>query len=287
MMERQGSWHISGGPLPPIASLPAAVTIYQYDADNRLTEEQLTSSDSSVTQTSDYTLDLVGNRTKEVITKPSQTETVTYQYDARDRLLSQSDSVNGTTTFGYDVNGNLTGRTNPDGSTVTYTFDLRGRMVEAIAKTSAGVVIYDESLTYNPDGIRTSSTLSQNGGNPTTSYYLIDGLNPTGFAQVLEELDANGALVASYLYGLQGPISQLRGGQTNYYLLDGHSGVRQLLSASGTVTAVYLYSAFGNLLFSAGSVSSPLLYRGEWFDPTLGQYYLRARFYDPASGRFT
>jgi RHS repeat-associated protein len=34
-------------------------------------------------------------------------------------------------------------------------------------------------------------------------------------------------------------------------------------------------------------VVNPLLYRGERFDPTLGQYYLRARFYDPGTGRFT
>ncbi len=272
--------------LQPDGTTQTNTVAYQYDAANRLTEEKLTSRDSSLTQTTDYTLDLVGNRVQEVIATPSQTETIGYQYDARDRLLSVTDSLKGTTSYGYDVNGNQTSQTNPDGSTVTYQFDLRGRMVQATAKTSAGGVLYVESLTYNADGIRTSTTLNQN-STTTTNRYLIDGLNPTGYAQVLEELDSTGALVASYAFGLLGPISQLRNAQTNYYLLDGHSGVRQLLSTAGAVTAAYLYGAFGTLLYSAGSVPNFLLYRGQWFDSILGQYYLRARFYDPTTGRFT
>jgi RHS repeat-associated protein len=272
----------------PSGSTRTDTVKYAYDALGRLTEEALTSSDTSLNRTTDYTLDLVGNRLKQVTTTPGGTETITDTYDARDRLLSEADSVNGgpsqTTSFGYDVNGNLTGTTNPNGSTVAYTFDLRGRMVQAVTQASGGGVLSSESLTYNPDGIRTGSTLTQ-GGTTTTSRYLIDALNPTGYAQVLEESNGGGALVASYLYGLA-PVSQVRGGQVSYYLLDGHSGVRQLLSASDVVAAAYLYDAFGDLLSSAGSVADPLLYRGEWFDATLGEYYLRARFYNPATGRF-
>ena len=31
---------------------------------------------------------------------------------------------------------------------------------------------------------------------------------------------------------------------------------------------------------------SPSLYRGEQYDPDLGLYYLRARYYNPQTGRF-
>ena len=43
----------------------------------------------------------------------------------------------------------------------------------------------------------------------------------------------------------------------------------------------------GNLLHTAGAGTPNLyLYTGEQFDPDLGMYYLRARYMDPADGRF-
>jgi RHS repeat-associated protein len=60
-----------------------------------------------------------------------------------------------------------------------------------------------------------------------------------------------------------------------------------LLNAANAIIASYRYDAFGGLLAQTGAAVNPLLYRGERFDPVLAQYYLRARFYDPATGRFT
>jgi RHS repeat-associated protein len=40
------------------------------------------------------------------------------------------------------------------------------------------------------------------------------------------------------------------------------------------------------LVNSAGSTPNNYLYRGEQFDPDLGLYYLRARYYNPVTGRF-
>jgi RHS repeat-associated protein len=48
----------------------------------------------------------------------------------------------------------------------------------------------------------------------------------------------------------------------------------------------YEYDAFGNALITTGSTPNVYLYRGEQFDPDLGLYYLRARYYNPATGRF-
>ena len=64
----------------------------------------------------------------------------------------------------------------------------------------------------------------------------MDGNNPTGYAQVLEELTAGGVLLASYVHGLA-PIAQSRGGVLSYYLLDGHSGVRLLANAAERLAA--------------------------------------------------
>jgi RHS repeat-associated protein len=115
---------------------------------------------------------------------------------------------------------------------------------------------------------------------------LIDNNNPTGYAQVIEELTVQRQLLATTIYGLE-PISQWRNAAQSFYHMDGHSGVRLLTAGTGIVVSSVVYDAYGQLLRSVGAVSSPLLYRGERFDPILRQYYLRARFYDPAKGRFT
>ncbi|MGD0832667.1 MAG: RHS repeat-associated core domain-containing protein, partial [Terracidiphilus sp.] len=70
------------------------------------------------------------------------------------------------------------------------------------------------------------------------------------------------------------------------YGYDGAGSVRQLTNLAGTVTDAYNYDAFGNKLNSTGSTPNVYLYRGEQYDPNLNLYYLRARYYNPATGRF-
>jgi RHS repeat-associated protein len=50
---------------------------------------------------------------------------------------------------------------------------------------------------------------------------------------------------------------------------------------------IYSYDAFGNRTDGTITLATSLLYRGEYFDSALGQYQLRARFYDPTNGRFS
>jgi RHS repeat-associated protein len=52
------------------------------------------------------------------------------------------------------------------------------------------------------------------------------------------------------------------------------------------VTVSYDYDAFGNKINSTGSTPNNYLYRGEQYDSDLGLYYLRARYYNPLTGRF-
>ena len=52
------------------------------------------------------------------------------------------------------------------------------------------------------------------------------------------------------------------------------------------MTDSYEYDAFGNSFTVSGTTPNNYLYRGEQFDSDLGLYYLRARYYNPASGRF-
>jgi RHS repeat-associated protein len=73
-------------------------------------------------------------------------------------------------------------------------------------------------------------------------------------------------------------------------LLDLHDvlgSVRQLSDASGNIVQSYTYAPFGELLAAQGTRSSALQYSGEQKDVDTGLVYLRARWYDSATGRFT
>ncbi len=131
-----------------------------------------------------------------------------------------------------------------------------------------------------------------------TTWHLTDKNRP--YAQVLTETDAaTGALRVRYTYG-DDLISQTRPDPadphanppaTRYYLYDGQMSTRQLTDAApGAATAVtdtYTYDAYGNLLAETGETLNAYRYTGEQFDAAIGQYYLRARYYDQAAGRFS
>jgi RHS repeat-associated protein len=103
----------------------------------------------------------------------------------------------------------------------------------------------------------------------------------------------NGQPVSSYTYGLE-RISELQtaSNTASFYQYDGRGTVRQLTNSAGAVTDTYEYDAFGNLIAQATvpAGASPTLnsylYRGERYDADLGLYYLRARWYNPVTGRF-
>lgn len=58
------------------------------------------------------------------------------------------------------------------------------------------------------------------------------------------------------------------------------------LVKDNTVEVSYTYDAFGNLTSTIGTSDNPFLYCGEYYDAESQTYYLRARYYDPANGRF-
>jgi len=145
------------------------------------------------------------------------------------------------------------------------------------------------TMKYDAFGNRVSKAVTT-AGVTTTTQYLVDDLNPTGYAQVLDELTGpigSAAVSRTYTYGLQ-RISQVQitGNVLSYYQYDGGGSVRQLTNSVGQVTDSYEYDAFGNSFTKQGTTPNNYLYRGEQFDSDLGLYYLRARYYNPATGRF-
>jgi RHS repeat-associated protein len=137
------------------------------------------------------------------------------------------------------------------------------------------------TLLYDGDGNRVAKTV-----NGVTTRYLVDDLNPTGYSQVVEE---TGSTERTYTYGLQRIDENqiINSAWTpSFYVYDGFGSVRQLTNSSGAVTDTYEYDSFGNRVATSGSMPNNYLYRGEQYDPDLGLYYLRARYYNPAIGRF-
>src|SRR5579885_2722424 len=104
---------------------------------------------------------------------------------------------------------------------------------------------------------------------------------------VVQETDGNGVTQASSVLGDDELLAQTRGGAVSYYLEDGQNNVRLLTDGNGAVTDRYCYDAFGNLLSSQGATVNPYRYTGQQLDSLTGLYDLRARYYDPTSGRFT
>ncbi len=62
--------------------------------------------------------------------------------------------------------------------------------------------------------------------------------------------------------------------------------VRILTDSSGAVRATFTYDPNGSLTASTGSVTTPFAFAGQYRDRESGFYYLRARYYDPATAQF-
>jgi len=181
-----------------------------------------------------------------------------YSYDVNDRLSTDTCNANGNTTSSGGV---------------SYNYDFENRLAGG---GTAGMV-------YDGDGNRVSESVGL-----TTTKYLEDTENPTGLPQVLDET-VNGSVTRTYAYGLDRVSENQLNGSTwtaSFYGGDGHGSVRFLSNSAGTVTDTYQYDAFGRIISITGSTANNFKYSGEWLDSNVGLFYLRARYLNPATGRF-
>jgi len=228
---------------------------YGYDSLYRLTSEAVTSDPHSNNFTNGFTYDSVGNRRQWLV---NGVVSNAYSYDADDRLGSDQ----------YDGNGNTV-----LSAGVADAYDFENHLIQKGAVT----------VVYDGDGNRVSETV---GG--VTTNYLVDTMNPTGYAQVVDELQ-NSTVTRTYSYGLERiDENQLISSAwtPSFYGYDGHGSVRQLTNSVGTVTDTYDYDAFGNVVNETGSTPNSYLFAGEAYDAALGLYYNRARYLNTTTGRF-
>lgn len=165
--------------------------------------------------------------------------------------------------YSYDNNGSVTAR-----GSDSFTWDSANRLTAA---TVSGVD--PQTMTYNGDGLRQTRT-------DTTTHYAWNYVWDVG-ARLPVVLDDD----SQYVYGL-GLVAQVWTGSTTFYFLsDGLGSTLAMVAGDGTLVQSYSYDVYGTP--TAGTNRHPAEYNfaGQQTDPTNLQY-LRARYFDPASGRF-
>jgi len=283
-------------------------TKYVYDSRNRVTNIEHKKSDGTVLQSFVYRLDAVGNRTQECTIgwafQPTNTaRCVDYEYNSVHQLVKETvtddpndpNGNNTSTTFTYDAVGNLKTKT-IDGTSTSYTYNENDQLTDNTTFTydDNGNLVAKDSTTYEYDDknrlIKTttpSNTIEYSYDandnriakttNDGTTTYLIDA--NTAYAQVIDGTSIE------YTYG-NDLLTQNKDAETLLYLTDALGSTRALADSTGSITDNYTYSPYGALLEHLGSSDNSFLFTGEQYGFEEENYYLRARYYSPNSGRF-
>ena len=229
--------------------------------------------------------------TQSTLTGAAQPETISYTYDKTQQT------------------GKTTVLSPWSSRTQTFAYNLQGLLSEVTASTTSSSTTSVASKTiygYDSDGTRIRSTLYERfvpeGYDPenppietlvlkSTTEYLTDDRNPTGYSQVLTEtaFDANGAVSKKTIYSVghdqisqtiydYSASSQQPTVTSQFFGTDGHGSVRVLVDAVAAIVRdpafqlqLYTFDAYGNLLGRTNA--QPLtsyLYSGESFDFSRG-----------------
>ncbi len=243
---------------------PQFITSFIYDPLSRLL-----SASYPDTLVFSYGYDSLGNRLTQNIATPSANITIPYTYNNDNQLTNIAVG-----TLTYDNNGNQTKKTNTQGST-NFLYNFENRLTKYTPPAGS-------STTYTYDG--NQNRLAKVVGSTTTRFVTdISGNLPN----VLAETNSYNSITKSYIYG-NGLISQgtTSTSSRNYYLEDGQGNIRFVTDYSGNKVRSTEYDPFGNWRAANGQANIQMLYQGQQQDPESNLYYLRARYYDPATGRF-
>lgn len=192
-----------------------------------------------------------------------------YQYRADDALLN--DSLN---TFINDSNGNRIKEIHDkDTTNYSYTTD---QLLVSIKKN--GITT---SYGYDAWGHRIYKGTETN-----KSRYVLNLNSPLSL--VMQITDENGNLNTNYIYGL-GLLEQIDSVDNElFYHFDQRHNTIALTDKNDSVQSTYTYLLFGTLVNHTGSTNQPFTFLGEFGVESESDscYYIRARYYDAATGRF-
>ena len=229
-----------------------AIRYYWYDALGRLIRVKKPDGSEET-----FGYDRMGNRTARGTSARQKRLT----YGKMNELLSD-----GPVTYRYDADGQPVARS--DG--FSYEFDALGRLTGVRAPGKA--VRYE----YDPFGRLIAREV-----NGRKTEYLYDK------EDIIAEYGGT-ALQARYVHGpgIDEPLSFSRDGKLNVLITGLNDTVRRVYGADGRPVEEYELSPFGEIERPAGVPLSRQLFNARDWDPDARLYHVRARFYDPATGRF-
>jgi RHS repeat-associated protein len=196
----------------------------------------------------------------------------------------------GTFTYAYDAEGNQVSKTRlSDNEQWTFTWDYRNRMTQAVEKTSAGVTVTNDVFAYDVEDRRIGK--STNGTQVWYGYSDVVAPTGSGEAQSNSYIDFNGSGSVTMRYfqrlGLDSMLGRFDGTNTGWYLTDNIGSIRLIVNPSGTVLDQITYYAFGGIQNETNSSNGDRFkFTAREWDSEINQQYSRARYYNPATGRW-
>ena len=250
----------------------------------------------------------------------SDGRTLSYEYDAEERITKVTDSGDGVTEYTYDALGHLLSETkngtvvnsmvydnygnivSKNGKTYTYdstwkdlliscdgqsiTYDAQGNPTSYLGHTltwekGRQLKSFDNTqYTYNANGIRTSKTV-----NGVEHTFVLDG------TKILKESWGSNALIP--MYDNEDSVCGIIYNDEPYYFFKNLQGdIIAITDKDAKVVAKYSYDAWGVCTISQDNSDceiaavNPFRYRGYYYDSEIGLYYLQSRYYNPTVGRF-
>ena len=209
--------------------------------------------------------DLCGNRLK----KLDKSGTEEYHYNRKNQLICRF-SEKDKTAYCYDKQGNLLEAAGAEGTAV-FSYN-------AFHQQTAMTMLDGKHLENRYDAEYLRAGMVENGTVATFSYYN---------GELLAESSPEGDTISRYIpgYGVAAGWNREKSGY-HYYHLDEQNSTAYITGRGGEIENRYEYDAFGVLKNSMEEFHNRILYTGQQYDQTSGQYYLRARFYNPVLGRF-
>ena len=232
---------------------------YVYDQMDRLVSETYQGEETA------YVYDLCGNRLK----KLDKSGEVEYHYNRKNQLICHF-SEKEKTAYRYDLQGNLLEAAGAEGTEV---FSYNAFQQQTAVTMPDGKHLENR---YDAEYLRAGTV--ENGTVTTFSYHN---------GELLAESSPEGDTISRYIpgYGVAAGWNREKSGY-HYYHLDEQNSTAYITGSSGEIKNRYEYDAFGVLQNSREEFHNRILYTGQQYDQTSGQYYLRARFYNPVIGRF-
>jgi len=253
----------------------------------------------------------------------SDGRTLSYEYDAEERITKVTDSVEGITEYTYDALGQLLTETVNGVVVNSMVYDNYGNILSKNGKQycydatwrdlltcyDGQCITYDaqdnptyylghtltwekgrqlksfdgNTYTYNANGIRTSKTI-----NGIKHTYTLDG------TKILREEWMDECYTTHSITPLYDNEDSVCGiiynGVPHYFLKNLQGDIIAIVDKNSETVAKYSYDAWGVCTVTQDSVGiatvNPFRYRSYYYDVEIGLYYLQSRYYDPRLGRF-